>query len=197
MIDVVIPSVTGREDSLERLIDSYKRHTAEGVLSFIVIKDEATVGIGWQKGIDLSTAPYVALSCDDLEVTSSTWAGACCEAADEGYIACPVVHRPDGSLESCGGDMNSAACLISHMQPDRTLCDFSVVPFLSREMADRIGCHSGHYKTDTYISHKGRQLGWETMVRTDYVFTHHHSNVKRLSPSPNDDREYAEAMARE
>lgn len=196
MVDCVIPTVSGREPDLERFIDSLKQNTAPDVLTFIVIKDEETCGIAWQKGIELSTAPYVLLGCDDLEVTSPTWSGACCEAVDEGFIPCPVVYRPDGSLESCGGDMGAPACLISHMQPDKTLCDFSVVPFLGREMADRIGCHDGHYKTDTYVSHKGRQLGWETMVRTDYQFTHHHSNVKRRGPSPDDDRHYAEGMAR-
>ena len=195
MIDVVLPTVTGREADLARLIESYDRNTAPDVLTFIVIKDEETVGKAWKKGMELATAPYVALSCDDLEVTSDTWAGVCCETVDEGLLPCPVVHRPDGSLESCGGDMNSGGCLISTMQPDKTQCDFTVVPFMSREQADAIGMHEGHYLTDTYVSHKGRQLGYETVVRTGYAFTHYHSNVKRISPSPTEMQTVTKALA--
>lgn len=195
MIDVVVPTVSGREDSLERCIDSYERHTAPDVCTFIVIRDEETCGIAWGKGMELSTAPYVHLTCDDLELRSDTWAGACCESVDEGFLPCPIVYRPDGSLESCGGDVNVGAHLIGHEQPDKTVCDFSVVPFMSRKQADAIGMVPGHYKTDVYASHRGRQLGWETIVRLPYAFTHHHSMIKRRGPSPDDDRHYAEGMA--
>jgi hypothetical protein len=196
VIDVIVPTVAGREDTLERCLESYDRNTAPDVLSFIVIRDEETCGIAWRKGMELSTAPYVHLTCDDLEVTSPTWAGACCETVDEGHLPCPIVHRPDETIESCGGDMNAAHCLISHEQPDKTPCDFTVVPFLSREQADAIGMIDAHYKTDTYVSHKGRRLGYETVVRLPYVFTHHHSNVKRRAPTPDDDRLYVEGMER-
>lgn len=194
MIDVIIPSVAGREESLERCIESYERNTAPDVLAFIVIRDEETCGIAWGKGMELSTAPYVHLSNDDLEVCDRIWAGVCCETVDAGQLPCPIVFRPDGSIESCGGDVGAPGHLISHRQPDRTPCDFTTVPFMSREQADAIGMTRGHYKTDVYVSHKGRALGYETTVRTHYAFTHHHSSVKRRQPSPDDDREYAEGM---
>lgn len=194
-IDVVIPTVVGREDSLARLVESYERHTAKGVLNFIVIHDEETCGIGWQEGIKLARAPHIHLSCDDLEITSPTWAGACMEATAKGLLPSPIVRRPDGSIESCGGDMGAPACLISEMQPDGTKVDFSPVPFGSREQVEAIGMHAGHYETDTYFSHKGRKLGWPTVVTHGYEFTHHHSNVKRRGVSPHDHRLYVEAMA--
>jgi hypothetical protein len=196
VIDVIIPSVAGREDSLERCIDSYKANTAPDVLSFIVIKDEETVGIAWGRGMELSSADYVHLSCDDLEIRSPDWAGACCESVDEGFLPCPIVYRPNGSIESCGGDVRVGAHLISDEQPDKTPCDFTVVPFLSREQADAIGMIDAHYKSDVYVSHKGRELGYGTHVRIPYAFTHHHSMVKRRGSTPDDDRHYAEGMAR-
>ena len=197
MVDLIIPTVTGREDTLERCLEAYRRNTAPDILNYIVIKDEATCGLAWKKGMEESEAPYVALSCDDLEVTSPLWAGACCQTVDAGYLPSPIVRRPDGTLESCGGDMKAPHCLISTMLENGVAVDFSPVPFMSREQADAIGMHRGHYKTDTYVSHKGRQLGWSTVITHGYEFVHHHSNVKRLRPSRDDDQAYAEAMARD
>lgn len=196
MIDVIVPTVTGREADLERCIASYEKHTAEGVLTFFVIRDEETVGSAWKKGIELSTAPYVALTNDDCEITSPTWAGVCCETVDAGQLPCPIVRRPSGSIESAGGDMNAPACLITEVQPDKTLVDFTTIPFFSREQADAIGMIAAHYMTDVYASHKGRQLGYETVLRHGYEFIHHHSNVKRRTPTPDDNRLYDEAMRR-
>ena len=194
MIDIILPTVKGREDSLARAIESYQRHTHPDCLNIIVIRDEPTVGLAWSKGIESSKAPYIHLSCDDLEVTSPTWAGACVEAADRGTLPCPVVSRPDGSLESCGGDMNVPACLISTMQPDRTEVDFSVVPFGLREQVEAIGMTEGHYLSDTYFSHKGRQLGYSTVIVCDYALTHHRSDVKRRLVTHEDLRLYHEAL---
>lgn len=195
MIDVVIPTVTGREDSLVRCIESYERNTASGVLNFIVVHDEPTCGLAWIKGMEASKAPYVHLTADDLEVTSPTWAGVCMETVDAGELPCPIVCRPDGSIESSGGDMNAPACLISELQPDSTPVDFTVLPFFSREQADAIGMIGAHYMTDVYASHRGRQLGYETVVRDGYELIHHRSNVHRLDPSAEDHRLYNEALA--
>lgn len=194
MIDVVTATVSGREADLERWTDSLTANTAKDVLTFINVKDEETCGVAWLKGLELSNAPYVLLGCDDLEMTSPTWAGACVEATDRGHLPCPVIHRPNGSLESCGGDMNSPACLISEMQPEGTEVDFTPLPFMSREQVDRIGMIPAHYMTDVYVSHKGRQLGYPTKVVHGFQMTHYHSNVKRRTPTADDTRLYSEAL---
>lgn len=193
-IDVIVPTVTGREESLERCLASYERHTED--FTFIVVRDEDTCGIAWRKGMELSTAPYVHLTCDDLELREDGWADACRETADEGYLPCPIVYRPNGELESCGGDMGRAHNLITEVQPDKTPCDFTVVPFMSREQADAIGMIDAHYKSDVYVSHRGRQLGYETVVRIPYAFTHYSESVKRRSFTPDDDHLYNRGMSR-
>src|SRR5688500_10079527 len=111
MLDVIVPTVKGREDSLARLFRSVERNTAIRP-NFITVHDEETCGLAWIKGLELSTNPYVWLACDDLEVTSPLWAGACMETVDAGKLPCPFVKRPDGSIESCGGDMSVGGCLI-------------------------------------------------------------------------------------
>jgi hypothetical protein len=193
MIDLVVPTVTGREADLTRCVESYQRHASVD-LNVIVIRDEPTVGLAWLEGIDQSSAPYVHLCCDDLEQVSPTWAETCIEITDAGQIPCPVVRRPDGSLESCGGDMNRPDCLVSEMLEDRTEVDFTTVPFGSREQIDAISMTTGHYETDTYFSHKGRQLGWPTVVAHGFEVVHHRSDVGRLGPTHADHRAYEQAM---
>lgn len=195
MVDLIVPTIKGREDSLSRCLASYKANTAEGILNVIIVHDEPTVGHAWEKGMGLSTAPYVALGGDDLEVTSSTWAGVCCETVDEGLLPCPVIWRPDGNLESCGGDMNSPACLITEMQADRTPTNFTVLPFMSREQADAIGMIPIHYGSDTWVSLRGRQLGYETVVRHGYELRHHQSQVGRLAAHPGEMQVLEQALA--
>ena len=51
-----------------------------------------------------------------------------------------------------------------------------------------------HYQTDTYFSHKGRELGYETVLRHDFCLTHHHSNVGRIGPSAADTQLYRQGM---
>lgn len=191
---MVIPTVRGREDSLERCIASYEENTAPGVLNFIVVHDEPTCGKAWIKGLETSNAPYVHLTADDLEMTSPTWGAVCMETVDEGLLPCPIIRRPDGSVESSGGDMNAPACLISEIQPDKTPVDFTVLPFYSREQAGRIGMIPAHYLTDTFASHRGRVLGYETVVRHGYELTHHRSDVGRIAPNRDDDRIFREAV---
>ncbi len=195
MVDVIIPTVSGREDLLERCIESYKRHTHPDSLNLIVVRDERTVGKAWLAGIEQSTAPYIHLSGDDLEVTSPTWAGACVEAVDAGRLPCPVIHRPDGSLESCGGDMSAYGCLIAEMQQNGTEVDFSPLPFGSREQVEAIGMLDIHYCSDVWFSYRGRQLGWPSVVVRGYEMLHHHSNIGRRGVNGTEMQQVTTALA--
>ena len=100
MIDLIVPTVTGREATLERCLESYHRCTAKDVLTVIVIKDEETCGIAWKKGMALSKAPYVHLNCDDLQIRSETWAGVCCET--EAKAGCCGTAAADALPVVCG-----------------------------------------------------------------------------------------------
>lgn len=193
MVDVVIPTVSGREDSLERLIESCERNTA-APLNFIVIRDQESCGQAWIEGLKLTLHDYVWLACDDLEVTSPTWAGACIEATDHGLIPCATIRRPDGGIESCGGDMRAPGSLIREEQPHGTEVDFSPSPFLSRRQAKAIGMLPIHYYSDVWASYKGRVLGYPTVVTGGFELTHHHLNVGRKAPSVADLKTFEEAM---
>lgn len=194
-VDIVVPTVAGREESLARCIESYERHT-EGA-NLIVVRDEPTCGLAWREGLTRSRAPYVHLTCDDIELRGPGWFEACGAVVDRGYLPCPVVYRPDGSLESCGGDREAPARLTSRLQPDGTEVDFTVLPFMGREQAEAIGMIEAHYMADVWVSARGRQLGWRTVIVRAFEVTHHYENVGRRSSRAlrlRDRRIFAEAI---
>lgn len=170
-IDLIVPTIRGREESLERCLESYERHSLVD-LNQIVIQDSETCGWGWARGLRVSSAPYVLFACDDQECISPTFAQVCIETVEKGLIPCPRVWHPDGSIESNGGDMDHFRHVIGRPQKDWTPVDYTTIPFLSREMADAIGSLEIHYSSDVWMSYRGRQLGWETVLRHGYDIRH-------------------------
>lgn len=176
-VDLIVPTIDGREASLERCVTSFEALTAD--LTPIIVRNPPTCGQGWREGLERSQAPYVLLACDDQECASATWAPVCIELADEGLLACPRVWTPNGSIESQGGDMNVYAHLIARHQKHRTPVDFTTIPFLSREQVERIGMVDVHYCSDVWVSYRGRQLGYETVLAHGFDVIHHQEQAGR------------------
>jgi hypothetical protein len=189
MIDCIVPTIPGREESLERFEASLERTTETGYDVFIVRNSESC-GIGWKTGLDHSEAPYVLLACDDQEFLRPGWDRICIETVDEGLIPCPRVWEPDGRIQSQGGDMSHFQNIITRPQKDRTSVQYATVPFVSREMIDQIGMLEVHYASDLWVSERGRQLGWETVLRHGYDVRHWREDAGRgagLSESERND----------
>lgn len=170
-IDLIVPTIKGREEALERCLDSYERNSLVE-LNQIIVADSETCGWGWKRGLRLSSAPYVLFGCDDQECLSGTWAQTCIETVEQGMLPCPRVWNPDGSIESQGGDMASFRHVIARPQKDWTPVDYTTVPFLSRAWADEIGSLEIHYSSDVWFSYRARQLGHETVLRHGYDVRH-------------------------
>jgi hypothetical protein len=191
MIDLIVPTVEGREDFLDRCIASFPDANP------IVIRGETACGAAWIKGISRSGADYMILCADDIEAHPDLDLNACVEAVDDGYLPAPIVHRPDGSIESAGGDMNAPGCLLTDVQPDWTPVDFTPMPFVSREQIRKVRMIDSHMMCDVWASHRGRQLGYETVLRHPYKLIHHHLEVgRRHGTDPADRLIYQEAMSR-
>jgi hypothetical protein len=158
-------------------VKSFEERT--DALNVIVIPDSITCGWGWKRGLEKSKAPYVALVADDIECASETWAQECSEAADEGLLPCPRVWTPDGSVESQGGDMNAYGHILARHRKHRAPTDFTTVPFMSREQAERIDMIETQYACDVWVSYRGRQLGYETVLVHGYDLIHHQHQVGR------------------
>jgi hypothetical protein len=171
-IDIIVPTVSGREASLERCLDSFERTVRIAGLEAIIIRDPETCGAGWLVGLGMSTAPYVLLACDDQESLSDGWDEICIETADEGLIVCPRVWLADGTIESQGGDMGVLNHTISRPQRDRTPVNYTTIPFVSRAAIEEIGMIDVHYCSDVWVSYRGRQLGYETVLRHGFDVRH-------------------------
>ena len=173
-IDVVIPTVAGREASLRRLLASLPE-----AVTPIVVDESKTCGWGWKQGMQASRADYILLACDDQEFLGGRWMEVCTQTADAGKLACPRVWMGDGTIESQGGDMDAFRHVIHRPQRDMTPVDYTTIPFMSAEQAEAIGMLDVHYASDVWVSYRGRQLGYETVLRHGYDVRHWHEQPGR------------------
>src|SRR5215207_4311284 len=140
VIDLVVPTINGREESLERCVESYRKNSSVK-LNVIVVPESKTCGWGWKQGLAAMRAPYVLLACDDQESISVRWAEVCIKTVRMGKLPCPRVWNSDGSLQSAGGNMASLHHVDRRPQRDWTVLGpqgYSVQPFMSAAQAERI-----------------------------------------------------------
>jgi glycosyltransferase involved in cell wall biosynthesis len=188
-IDVVIPTINGREHSLERLLESLRKHTTNH-LTEIVVGDSKTCGWGWAQGLAAVRSDYVLLACDDQQFISYGWDVVAIAAVDQGKIPCPRVWMPDGRIESQGGDMRLYGHVVPFPQKDWAPVQYTTVPFLSAKMAEEIGMLADcHYATDVWVSGRGKQLGYETALRHGYDVVHWREMVGRGAGMRQSDRD--------
>lgn len=187
MIGVVVPTVPGRAEHVERCVGAYVRATAAKV--WVILEwDRPTCGIAWQRGAQRARAAgceYLHLTADDL-VPHEGWDIPARETADHGGIPAPVVHRPQGGIESSGGWWDRA-----HADWEQT-SNTSVVPFCTLEAWATIGPMLPlHYYTDNWFTYRAREAGMPVVVRNGYAFTHHWAQARRHG----DDRMQADRLA--
>jgi hypothetical protein len=170
MISIIIPTIKGREYYLERCVRAYRETTDD--YEIIVVHDFPTCGQAWNIGIDEAAGHHIHLSADDLEPHPGWWQAAV-EIVSQGFIPCPRILNPDGTLQSCGSDHTE--------KPSRALSDVARVPFLSREMAEALyPIFPNQYMGDYWITREAWWMGWPTIVVREMVFTHHLASEGRL-----------------
>lgn len=173
-VAIVIPTVDGREEDLARCLLAYE-DTAPGVeIKLYVERDHSSCGEAWIAGSDKAVSngfDYLHLTADDLKPHDG-WLDIAIATVDKGYIPAPLIYNPDGTLQSAG--LAGFGCYTGPYD-DWGYVEGTTVPFLTREMWDRIGMIPVHYCTDLWVSAKGRQHGWETVIRTGMVFTHYNA----------------------
>jgi len=165
MIQVIVPTIAGREKTCERAVAAYKDQGAEVLL----VRGSKTCGEGWAAGLKKATAEVIMLGLDDfLPHEGALEAGA--EAAERGIYPSPRIYKADGTLESCGtlgAGMHFGEC------PDGTLSNMSSVPIATRGMWWKIGEPPPiHYYADDGLGYAARAAGFECEVVRDYAFTH-------------------------
>lgn len=188
MIDIIVPTIPGREESLKRCVASYEK-LAHGEVTTIIVENSKTCGWGWKKGLSHSTAPYVLLACDDQECVGDGWDNIAIESAKAKRIACPRVWLTNSWAESFGGDMKAFAHVNTKPLKDWSPVDYSTIPFLSRKAIDEIGMLEVHYGSDVWVSYRGRQLGYESVLRHGFEILHHQELVGRGAGMDQGDRD--------
>lgn len=181
VITVVIPTVPGREDHLERCTRAYAENaTGNYDLDLIVEHGHATCGLAWQAGAGNARGAFIHLTDDDIEPLPG-WHAPALEAVRRGYLPAPQVCDPDGNPQSWP-------------QPGRLGDDWAPVhmtslPFCSREQWEKITpLMVGHYFTDDFFSYRGRKAGWPCVLRAGYAFTHHWAQPGRGAGMTQDER---------
>lgn len=168
MISVIVPTIGGREESLERCLDSYEQ-TMDERYQLIVVRDEATCGLAWNKGARLAKGDILHFTADDIEAHPG-WLPPAVAAIERNELPCPRILNGDGTLQSCGDGVTEAA--------DWSPCDFSRVPTMSikqwRIVGPSLKCH---YFTDVWFGARGRKAGIATVLRRDFLLTHYMHEV--------------------
>lgn len=187
MIDVIIPTIPGRKESLDRLISSLAR--TERRLNIVPVPNSETCGQGWKAGMEATEGDYLLLACDDQEFLDPAWADICVETVEQGYLPCPRVWSPSGSIESQGGDMNKLHHAITVATADKTPVDYTTIPFMSRTWAEAVGMIPElHYCSDVWVSYRARQLGIETVLRHGFDVRHYREDAGRGAGMTEHDR---------
>jgi hypothetical protein len=170
-ISVIVPTVAGREDHLDRCVFSYNLHAAgQYELELVVENDRATCGLGWQLGVDRATGDYLHFTCDDIEPRPG-WAVPAIEAIEAGFIPAPQVYGADGVPQSHP--------VWGQLSPDWTPVYMTSLPFVSREQYEAVQpLLTTHYFSDDWVSFRCEQR-WPTRLRIGYAFTHHWAQHKR------------------
>lgn len=174
-VSVIFPTVLGREESLERAVESFPG------CEWIILAGHPTCGSAWVEGARRSKGDYICFAADDLEAHPG-FVEAMLADIDHGVHPAALVLEPDGSLQSCGG--NGWDCCRQNCE-DGTPCEWSPVPFVSRGQWDTLLDPQGgliaefHYCSDMLVSALLRRGGVPAAVNTRAKLTHYNHPAAR------------------
>jgi len=176
---VVIPTITGRELSLEQTKDAY-RNTAPACWIQVVKNAHnwptaCNIGTDIARGLEVDAIHWGA---DDLEPLPG-WYESCLASLLRDRIPAPEAvfnHRPPeggGAANDNDGAPGEAA-------------EFTRVPAATMDMANAIGPWPDiDYYADCWFSIKARYLGTPTVVAGGYSFVHHWHPTGRKDSNAN------------
>ena len=171
-IGLVIPTVPGREESLEQVLTAYEETCDPDVEFDVTIREGyPNCGEAWNDGYaDVADSDYVFFTLDDLEPRPG-WEQVAASTTDAGYIPAPRMLNPDGTVQSCGS-MGLGAVMPEC--PDRTPCRNTGVIFCTPSMFEEVGRFLPiHYAVDDDWNWRAALAGYQVLYRSGMTFTHH------------------------
>jgi hypothetical protein len=170
-ITVIMPTITGREEMLARMVQAYRDRTPGHDLETLNPKDHPNWPSGCNAGQLVATGEVFHFTNDDIEPLDG-WAEPMLEALARGEVPAPQVWNWTRE----GPPVNER-----QDGPPGSFTAFSRLPSLTREMAERVGpWPSIDYYGDNWVSDAARILGFETRVMAGYAFIHHWHQHGRL-----------------
>ncbi|HSE47497.1 MAG TPA: glycosyltransferase family A protein [Gemmatimonadales bacterium] len=178
-LSIVIPTISGREESLERAVESFKQTTRGCQHEIIIIKDEPTWPEACNAGFYQSKGEVVLFSADDLDALRNWWKRPLAHLAEYDELPAPRVydnHGPDGQR-----------WLMNEKDgKDGDLTHFTRIPIMTRSQWERIGPWPNLiYYADMWVSEKARTLGIRTRMIYGFDFFHHWSQIGRVDSKEN------------
>ena len=155
MISIIVPTITGREEWLEKCLKGYKLTAPDAEV--IVVKDQPSCAEGWQKGYEQSSGDYLHFTADDI-VPGYDWYPAAIEMLDRGVL--PVASVFEGRKRFiCPTPMNVLKVMI---------------PFLTRDMMELGNWFLPiHHGSDDWVTYRAVQLGIPVEFCPQYVIHHY------------------------
>ena len=170
-ISVIMPTITGREESRERMAQAYRDRSDGYLIEVISPKDYPNWPASCNVGQKRAHGSIFAFGSDDLEPLAG-WADAMVECLERGELPAPQVWN--WHLKGLPADLAVDG-------PPGSIPAFTRVVALTRDMAKAIGPWPEiDYYADNWVSDKARTLGWETRVTAGYNFIHHWHQHGRL-----------------
>ena len=168
-LSVVIPTVTGRERSLDRAIKSYDETLEHFPYELIIIQDEPNWPTACNKGFLEANGDLIHFTADDLQALPGWWEDVVPWLADHDELPAPRVLNADGTWDNAVDGV------------DRGTPHFTRIPIMTRNQYERIGPWPEiDYASDVWLSERARTLGIETRMFHSYAFIHYWEQVGRI-----------------
>ena len=197
MLTIVIPTIAGREEYLERAVKGYDERTS-GRHQLLVIPEAPTCGIAWQRGAELALAAgtdYIHFGADDV-VPDWNWNVPLQEAVDQGFIPCnstivpieesldpetymPIAGAPFGREQFFERTPSSSA-EVPDWYAVTDDAEYPAGPFFSPAQWERIGpMIPTTYGTDKWFGLRAKQAGFPVVARHGARIYHYVANAGR------------------
>lgn len=175
----MLPTISGREESLARAIASYADTLTGCSHEVIIVKDEPTWPEACNAGYYQSKGDVILFSADDLEALPGWWKKPLKHLSEHDELPAPRVYDFKGEF---GGRQFSN----SLDGQDGDIPPFTRIPIMRRDQWERIGPWPAMiYYADIWLSEKARTLGIETRMVYGFDFFHHWSEIGRVDSVKN------------
>lgn len=206
VVTVVVPTVDGREEYLERCLRGYRERTESAEVEFLVYENRPTCGMVWQEGADEAVrlhgrSGFLHFTADDI-VPGEGWFLPLAEAVDRNFVPVAAVVNCDASVledefPKAGNPITANTCFFEGHPPADPFAEYPdwslaskhrpietaypSVPFCSLRQWESIGpMIAAHYGTDKWFGRRARLAGFEPIVRHGALFYHYSAQPGRV-----------------